>query len=167
MRSVLLLALLFACERPPTIEGSADELSFRSRGAVSSVQAERMIHEALARNESWAGRLYLVAPKAFLGRHLIGHHCVHLSEYETKRGEFRAVRPADDRAMACLEVRRDIELLSDWSRRFPVRWDVRLGKRQTRVPDGPDLVRLISSVCDPVAVDRAAEVESQYGDRPR
>ena len=167
MRGVAILAMLLACERPPAIEGSREELSFRSRGVVPAIQAERMIREASERKNTWAGHLYLVGPKAVFGRHLIGHHCIRLSEYETKVGAFRAVSPADERSIACAEVRRDIELLSDWSRRFPVRWDVRLGKRQTRVPDGPDLVRLISSVCDPVAVDRAAEVESQYGDRPR
>ena len=167
MRAVFILAVFLACERPPAIEGDADEISFRSRGVVPSASAERMIQEASGRRDVWAGRLYLVAPAAFLGRHLVGHHRVHLSEYETNAGEFRAVKPADDRAMACAEVRKDIELLADWSRRFPVRWDVRLGGRQARVPDGPDLARLIGAVCPAARPDGVAEIERRYVDRPR
>jgi hypothetical protein len=129
--------------------------------------AQRMVQEASARGDAWAGHIYLVAPKAFLGRHLIGHHCVHLREYETAGGDFRAVDPADDRTMACAEVRRDVDLLSDWSRRFPVRWDVRLGARKARVPDGPDLARFIDAVCDSAALGRVPEIDRRYPDRPR
>jgi len=166
MRGVAILALLLACERPPAIEGSAEELSFRSRGVVPAIHAERMIREASERKNTWAGNLYLVGPKAVFGRHLIGHHCIRLSEYETKVGAFRTVNPADERSMACAEVRRDIELLSDWSRRFPVRWDLRLGARQARIPDGPDLASFISAACDRTTPDRAEEIERRYSDRP-
>jgi len=167
MRAVSILAILLACERPPAIEGNADELSFRSREVVPLASAEQMIQEASKRRNTWAGHLYLVGPGAILGRHLIGHHCIRLGDYETDGGQFHAVSPADDRAMACAEVRRDIDLLSDWSRRFPVRWDVRLGVRKARVPDGPDLGRFVDAVCDPAAADRTAEIDRRYSDRPR
>jgi hypothetical protein len=168
MRGGPLLILLVACEQPPSLQGSADELTFRSDGVVSTPAAERIVQEAASRPDAWAAPPYVVAPPAFFGKHVIGHHCVHLRDYETAHGEFRTVVAEDDLAMACAEVRRDVAMLTDWSGRFGVRWELRLGKRRAKVPGAAgEVARFTAVACDAAQLDDLAAIERRYSDRPK
>jgi hypothetical protein len=168
VRGAPVLVLLLACDRSPLLEGDADELVFRSRGMVPAATAELIVREAAARRNAWATPLYVKAPSTSRGREILGHHCVFLRDYETASGGFRTVHARDDRAMACAEVRRDVELLSDWGRRFAVHWDVRLGKHRGRIPGASgDVARLTSYVCDSADLGDLAAIERRYSDRPR
>jgi hypothetical protein len=166
MRGGPLLILLVACEQPPSLRGSADELTFRSEGVVPAPDADRIVQEAASRPDAWAGPPYVVAPPAFFGRHVIGHHCVHLRDYETASGEFRTVLAEDDLAMACAEVRRDVAMLTDWNRRFGVRWELRLGQRRAKVP-GADVARFTAVACDAARLGDLAAIERRYSDRSK
>ncbi len=168
MRGGPVLILLVACEQPPSLQGSADELTFRSDGVVPAPAAERIVQEAASRPDAWAAPPYVVAPSAFFGKHVIGYHCVHLRDYETASGEFRTVVAEDDLAMACGEVRRDVAMLADWSRRFGVRWELRLGEGRTKVP-GPagDVARFTAVACDTARLGDLAAIERRYSDRPK
>jgi hypothetical protein len=168
MRGGPLLILLVACEQLPSLRGSADELTFRSDGVVPAPAAERIVQEAASRPDSWASPAYVVACPAFFGKHLIGHHDVHLRDYETASGEFRSVVEEDDLAMACAEVRRDLAMLADWSRRFGVRWDLRLGKRRAKLPGAAgDLARFAAVACVAAGLGDLAAIERRYSDRPK
>jgi len=168
MRGGPLLILLVACEQPPSLRGSADELAFRSDGVVPAPAAERIVQEAASRADPWASPPYVVAPPALFGKHVIGYHSVHLREYETTSGEFRTVVAEDDLAMACAEVRRDVAMLTDWSRRFGVRWELRLGERRAKVPGAAgDLARFTAVACDAARLGNLASIERRYSDRPK
>ena len=168
MRGGPLLILLVACEQPPSLRGSADELTFRSEGVVPAPDADRIVQEAASRPDAWAGPPYVVAPPAFFGRHVIGHHCVHLRDYETASGEFRTVLAEDDLAMACAEVRRDVAMLTDWNRRFGVRWELRLGQRRAKVPGAAgDVARFTAVACDAARLGDLAAIERRYSDRSK
>lgn len=168
MRGAPVLVLLLACDRSPLLEGTADELLFHSGGPVPAATARLIVQEAAARGNVWAAPLYVMAPSTSGGTEILGRHSVYRRDYETASGEFRTVDARDDRAMACDEVRRDVELLSDWTRRFAVHWHLRLGKHRGRIPDATgDVARLTRSVCDRAPLGDLVGIERRYSDRPR
>ncbi len=165
MRAVALLAMLCACEKPPALESNPEVLWLRCSSVVSPSSARQIIQEAAAQPDPWAGPLYILSPRAFGGHHLIGHQRLYLREYETSVGQFRAVAPDDDRKMACASLRHALGLLTDWSRRFNLRWDIRLGGRRGHVP--ADTTRIEEIVCKDVTTADSEIVRVRYPDRPR
>jgi hypothetical protein len=70
--------------------------------------------------------------------------------------------------MACAEVRRDLAMLADWSRRFGVRWDLRLGKRRAKLPGAAgNLARFAAVACVAAGLGDLAAIERRYSDRPK
>lgn len=165
MRAVALFAMLYACEKPPALESNPEVLWFRCSSVVSPSSARQIVQEAAAQPDPWAGPLYILSPRAFGGHHLIGHQRLYLREYETAVGLFRAVSSDDDRTMGCATLRQTLGVLADWSRRFNVRWDVRLGALRGRVPD--EVMRIEENVCRGMTTADAELVKVRYSDRPR
>jgi (2Fe-2S) ferredoxin len=165
MRAVVLVAMLFACEKPPTLENNPEVLWFRCSGVVSPASARRIVEEASSQPDPWAGPIYVLSPHAFGGHHLIGHQRLYLREYETAVGQFHAVAADDDRTMACASLRHALRLLNDWGRRFNLRWDVQLGGQRARVP--ADARRLEETACRGVKSGDTEMVRVRYPDRPR
>jgi hypothetical protein len=165
VRATPLLLLLLACDPPPAMRSDPEELWFRSRGVVSSATALQVVQEAAGHENSWAGPLYVLSPPASRGKHLLGHQKLFLREYEPGPGRFRAVDAADDRTMACATLRRTLELLSDWNRRFGTAWDVQLGPMQERVPGRAGSID--RNACSDLAPTELAAIDRRYPDRPR
>jgi hypothetical protein len=165
VRATPLLLLLLACDPPPAMRSDPEELWFRSRGVVSSATALQVVQEAAGHENSWAGPLYVLSPPASRGKHLLGHQKLFLREYEPAPGRFRAVDAADDRTMACATLRRTLELLSDWNRRFGTAWDVQLGPMQERVPGRAGSID--RNACSDLAPTELAAIDRRYPDRPR
>jgi hypothetical protein len=168
MRAAPLLLFFLACDPPPSMEANPEVLWFRSREAVAGDVAGQVVREAAEQSRIWAAPLYVLSPAAFGGRHLIGHQQLYLREYETAKGRFRTVDPIDDRAMACIWLRRDLESLASWNRRFGARWDLQLGLLRAQLPGSPDEVtRIERAVCGPVHPNGVDAVDRRYDDRPR
>jgi hypothetical protein len=165
MRAVALVAMLCACETPPALESNPDELWFRCNCVVSPASARHVVQEAPAQRDAWAGPLYVLSPRAFGGFHLLGHQRLYLHEYESTVGQFRVVAPEDDNKMACASLHHALGLLTDWGRRFNVRWEVRLGGQRGQVPE--DTKRIEESVCQGVTTMDAEVVRVRYPDHPR
>ncbi len=166
MRIALLLPLLLACE-PPAMESNADVLWFRSRSVASGPDAELISVQARsAPGPGWAGPLWVLTPRAFRGRHVIGHLRLYLREYEAPPGRFRTVDAADDRAMACSGLRAMLSQLADWNRQRGLEWDVQLGQMRAQVPDGDGLAQLERATCAGVSGDPAG-IARRYADRPK
>jgi hypothetical protein len=165
MRAVVLVAMLFACEKPPALENNPEVLWFRCSSMVSASSAQQIVEEAAAQPDAWAGPIYVLSPRGFGGHHLIGHQRLYLREYEITVGQFRAVDPDDDRAMGCASLRHVLGLLNDWARRFHLRWDVRLGGQRGRLPG--DARRIEENACRGVKSGDTEMVRVRYPDRPR
>jgi hypothetical protein len=165
MRAVALVAMVCACEKPPALESNPEALWFRCAGVVSSSSARQIVLEAAAQPDPWAGPLYVLSPRAFGGFHLLGHQRLYLHEYESTVGQFRVVAPEDDHKMACASLHHALGLLTDWSRRFNVRWEVQLGGQRGQVPG--DTKRIEESVCQGVTTMDTEFVRVRYPDRPR
>jgi hypothetical protein len=165
VRAAPLLVLLLACDPPPAMRSDPEELWFRSRDAVSSATARRVVQEAAEHESTWAGPLYVLSPPAFRGKHLIGHQKLFLREYEPAPGRYRTVDAADDRIMACATLHRTMELLSDWNRRFGTAWDVQLGPLHERVPGRVGSID--RNACGNLAPSEVAAIDRRYPDRPR
>jgi hypothetical protein len=157
--------MLVACDPPPGMRSDPEVLWFRSREMVSSATARQIVKEAAARENAWAGPLYVLSPPAFRGNHLVGHQRLFLREYESAPGRFRTVDAADDRTMACSTLRRTVELLSDWSRRFDTAWDVQLGSLRERLPGGVGSIE--REACGNLGLSEIASIDRRYQDRPR
>jgi (2Fe-2S) ferredoxin len=165
MRAVPLLAMLCACEKPPALESNPEVLWFRSSSVVSPSSARQIVQETAEQPEPWAEPLYVFSPRASGGHHLVGHQRLYLREYEAAVGQFRAVAPDDDREMGCASLRRTLDLLTEWSRRFEARWDLRLGGRHGRVPG--NVTRIEEDVCRGITTVDTVAVTVRYSDRPR
>jgi hypothetical protein len=165
VRAAPLLILLVACDPPPAMQSDPEVLWFRSRDMVSPATARQIVKEAAAQENAWAGPLYVMSPAAFRGKHLLGHQRLFLREYENAQGRFRSVTAADDRTMGCSCLRRTMELLSEWSRRFGTDWDLQLGPLRVHVPG--DSHPIEREVCRDVALSELAAIDRRYQDRPR
>ena len=165
VRATPLLLLLLACDPAPAMRSDPEELWFRSRGVVSSATALQVVQEAAGHESGWAGPLYVLSPPASRGKHLLGHQKLFLREYEPAPGRFRTVDAADDRTMACATLRRTLELLSDWNRRFGTAWDVQLGPLHERVPGRVGSID--RNACRDLAPSEIAAIDRRYRDRPR
>jgi hypothetical protein len=165
VRTAPLLTLLIACEPPPAMESNPEVLWLRSRDVVSSATAQRIVQEATAHGNTWAGPLYMISPSAFRGRHLVGHQRLYLREYEPTPGRFRTVDAADDRTMGCASLRRTVELLSEWARRFDATWDLQLGPRRMRLPG--EAASIEPEICRNAGLSELAAIGRRYQDRPR
>ena len=163
MRPAALAILFVACERPPVMERNPDVLWFRSRDHVSTAIAEQIVKEA--RQDGWAGPMYVLMPHVTGGSHLVGHQRILLHEYETASGQSRIVDAADDHAMGCFTVRWALESLTAWTRRFEGQWDVQLGPSRERVPRNSPAIE--HAACHHVSAGDAAAIERRYADRPR
>jgi len=76
------------------------------------------------------------------------------------------VTAEDDLAMACAEVQRDVAMLTEWGRRFGVRWEVRLRKRRAKVPGAAgDVARFTAVACDAARLGDLAAIERRCSDR--
>jgi hypothetical protein len=149
------------------MENDPDVLWFRSRSSVSATDASALSAQARSAGAGWAGPLWVLAPRSFLGRHLVGHQRLWLREYESPAGRFRTVAPADDRAMACGGLRAAVAMLADWGRLHGVQWDLRLGNLKAQIPDGPSLAQLENAACSGAPGADPAEIARRYPDRPR
>jgi hypothetical protein len=163
--SFSLLAMLFACDPPPAIPSDPEVLWIRGRDVVSAATARQVVQEAAEHENTWAGPLYVLSPAAFRGKHLVGHQRLFLREYESTPGRFRTVDKADDRAMACATLRRTVELLSAWSRRFDTAWDVQLGPVRERIPGRSGAID--RAACGNPMSSEIAAIDRRYHDRPR
>jgi len=157
--------MLVACDSPPGMRSDPEVLWFRSRDTVSAAAAQQMVKEGSARENAWAGHLSILSPPAIRGRHLLGHQRLFLREYESASGRFRTVDADDDRTMACSTLRRTVELLSDWSRRFDTAWDLQLGALRERLP-GP-AGAIDREACGDLGLPEVAAIDHRYRDRPR
>jgi hypothetical protein len=157
--------MIFACDPPPALRNDPDVLWFRSREIVSSATARRIVKQAAAQENTWAGPLYVLSPQAVGGQHLIGHQRLFLREYEPAPGRFRTVDATDDRTMACATLRRTAGLLSDWSRRFDTAWDVQLGSLLQRIPG--EIGSIDREACRNLTLAEITAIDRRYEDRPR
>ena len=160
-----MLAMLCACEKPPALESNPEVLWFRCTSVVSAATAHQIAQEAAAQPDAWAAPLYVFSPRAFGGRHLVGHQRLYLREYESAVGRFRSVAPDDDRKMACAGLRHALGLLTDWGGRFNLRWDLRLGGRRGKVPNETRWIE--DDVCRGVTTADTELMRTRYRDRPR
>lgn len=163
----LLFLFVLACDPPPAMESNRDVLWFRSRSVASASDAAFISAQSRSLPQSgWAGPLWVLTPRAFMGRHVIGHLRLYLREYEAPPGRFRTVDATDDRAMACSGLRALLAQLADWSRQRGLQWDVQLGQLRAQVPDGDALAQLDRATCAGASGDPAA-ISRRYADRPK
>jgi hypothetical protein len=163
----LLFAFVLACESPPAMESNPDVIWFRSRSVVSVDNAAWISAQSRSTNEGrWAGPLWVMTPRAFMGRHVIGHVRLYLREYEAPPGRFRTVDASDDRAMACSGLRAMLSQLADWNRQRGLQWDVQLGQLRAQVPDGDGIAQLERATCAGASGDPAG-IARRYADRPK
>src|SRR5260370_28640031 len=148
VRIALLFAFVLACDSPPAMESNPEVLWFRSRSVASGNDAAFISAQSRsAPGLGWAGPLWVLTPRALMGRHVIGHLRLYLREYEAPPGRFRTVDAADDHAMACSGLRAMLSQLADWNRQRGLHWDVQLGQLRAQVPDGDGLAQLERATC--------------------